>query len=274
MPDTFENFRHSYWKKGKPIFAPNAFGEELGRKLKRKIGKKYSFDSFIYHFKEGSHVAALHRHRKNAFFCRVDISRFFYSIKRNRLKRVLKEIGITKAEYYAKWSTVKNPFEGGGYVLPYGFVQSPILATLVLSESPIGKFLRELPASITASVYMDDLCLSGPDEAALKVAFEGLVVAVAEAGFALNEAKTREPAKQIDIFNCSLENDSTSVLPERIEEFYAEEPEPASIQSFKAYCDIVQSKTWRVGAGKRRRRQAYAERSKKAAAEAAKVVPA
>ncbi|MBZ9857983.1 hypothetical protein LB566_29805 [Mesorhizobium sp. CA13] len=257
------HFRHSYWKNGKPIYVPNAFSSELGKRLKRKINAKYSFDRFIYHFKEGSHVAALHRHRKNKFFCRVDISRFFYSVKRNRVKRILKGIGVSKSEYYAKWSTVKNPFEGGGYVLPYGFVQSPILATLVLAECPIGAFLRALPGSITPSVYMDDLCLSGPDQAELKSAFGDLVAAVAEAGFVLNTDKTREPAEQIDIFNCSLENGSTEVLPERIEEFYASKDlEPAAIQSFEAYCDIVKSKTWRIGESKRRRRKAY-EASKK-----------
>jgi hypothetical protein len=263
MPVTFENFRHSYWKNGKPIFAPNEFSEQLGNKLKRKILKKYSFEKFIYHFKEGSHVAALHRHRKNAFFCRVDIHRFFYSIKRNRLKRVLKEIGVPKPEYFAKWSTVKNPFEGGGYVVPYGFVQSPILATLILAESPIGEYLRNLPHSITPSVYMDDLCLSGTDKDELKVVFDGLVAAVEQAGFSLNTEKTREPAAQIDIFNCLLENDSTAVLPERIAEFYGEEPEPAAIQSFEAYCDIVKSKTWRVGTSKKRRRKAFQEYQKK-----------
>ena len=145
MTIDFENFRYSYWKNGKPIFVPNEFSINLGKKIKRKIEKSYSFDKFIFHFKEGSHVVALHQHRENNFFCRVDIEKFFYSIRRNRLKRILKSIGIPKPEHFAKWSTVKNPFDGGGYVLPYGFVQSPILSTLVLSESPVGFFLKELP---------------------------------------------------------------------------------------------------------------------------------
>lgn len=267
MPGAFENFLHSYWKNGKPIFAPNEFSIELGNELKRKVAKKYKFDRYIYHFKEGSHVAALHLHRKNGFFCRVDINRFFYSVRRNRVKRVLKAIGVPKPEYYAKWSCVKNPFEGGGYVLPYGFVQSPILATLVLAESPVGTFLRSLPASISCSVYMDDLCLSGNDQAELKVAFDGLVAAVAEAGFTLNADKTREPAAEIDIFNCSLENGATAVLPGRVNEFYAEERSEAAIEAFETYRDIVKSTTWRVGASKKRRRRAYVEGRRKAAAD-------
>jgi hypothetical protein len=264
MPLEFENFRHSYLKNGKPIFVPNDFSIALGTKLKRKVAKKYNFDRFIYHFKDGSHVVALHRHRENAFFCRVDISRFFYSIRRNRVKRNLKEIGVAKPEYYAKWSTVKNPFDDGGYVLPYGFVQSPILATLVLAESAIGGYLRGLPEEITPSVYMDDICLSGQDQAELKVAFDGLITAVAEAGFTLNDQKTREPAAQIDIFNCSLEKGSTAVLPERIDEFFSKERDPAAVEAFDTYCDIVQSKTWRIGEAKNRRRNAFVH-SKKAA---------
>ncbi|MEY9098010.1 hypothetical protein ABIA24_000919 [Sinorhizobium fredii] len=268
MPVAFENFRFSYEKNGKRIFAPNEFSEKLGADVSRQVRKAYKFDSFIYHFKDGSHVVALHKHRANKFFCRIDISKFFYSVQRNRLKRVLKDIGIFRAEYYAKWSTVKNPYGGGGYVLPYGFVQSPILATLVLARSSIGAYLRDLDDSITKSVYMDDICLSGPDKAALEAAFKGLLEAVAESGFTLNDDKTRPPAEQIDIFNCSLENGCTQVLPERVEEFYSVERTPAGEEAFATYCDIVKSHTWRISAKKKRRRLYFRRLPKRAPAPA------
>ncbi|ATU95421.1 hypothetical protein B5P45_22125 [Phyllobacterium zundukense] len=274
MPVMFENFLYSYWKNGKPIYAPNPFGEKLGIDIKRQVNKAYKFDSFIYHFKDGSHVVALHKHRANNFFCRIDIARFFYNVQRNRLKRVLKDIGIFRAEYYAKWSTVKNPFAGGGYVIPYGFVQSPILATLVLARSAIGDYLRGLDPTITVSVYMDDICLSGNDEAALQVAFDGLLAAAHVAGFELNDDKTRPPAPQIDIFNCTLENGKTEVLPERIDKFYAEFRTGAGEASFETYCDIVKSHTWRIGARKRRRRLHFMSKRKAAlVAATAPVVP-
>ena len=111
----------------------------------------------------------------------------------------------------------------------------------------------------------------GPDEAELKVAFDGLTAAIAEAGFALNDEKTRDPAAQIDIFNCSLENGSTAVLPARIDEFFAKEREPAAIEAFDTYCDIVQSKTWRVGDARKRRRKAHGQRKNAATAAAALV---
>ncbi|MGO7265009.1 reverse transcriptase domain-containing protein [Rhizobium leguminosarum] len=255
MPLAFENFLYSYKKNGKPVYAPNPFGEKLGAELKRKVNKAYKFDSFVYHFKDGSHVLALHRHRNKQFFCRIDISKFFYSIQRNRVKRALKDIHVQRPEHYAKWSTVKNPY-GAGYVLPYGFVQSPILATLVLAKSAIGIYLRGLPPTITVSVYMDDICLSGNGEADLQTAFEGLIAAVAEAGFTLNDEKTRPPAPQIDIFNCSLANGKTEVLQDRIDEFFSEEHSAASEEGFKTYCNIVESKTWRTG-HKKKRRTAY-----------------
>ncbi len=264
MPLAFENFLYSYKKNGKPVYAPNPFGEKLGSDLKRKVNKAYKFDNFVYHFKDGSHVLALHRHRENEFFCKIDIAKFFYSIQRNRVKRALKNIHVQRPEYYAKWSTVKNPY-GSGYVLPYGFVQSPILATLVLSISPIGVYLRKLPASITISVYMDDICLSSNSEADLQEAFDGLIAAVDEAGFSLNDEKTRRPAPHIDIFNCSLTNGKTVVLKERVDAFFAEEHSAASQAGFEVYCDIVESKTWRTGHKKKRRRAYFRSRQKPAA---------
>ncbi|MBN9331910.1 reverse transcriptase domain-containing protein [Devosia sp.] len=265
MVHTFENFAHSYWKNGKPIFAPSAKGVEWGERVKRRVAKLSKFDHFVYHFKDGSHVKALHSHRVNTFFCRVDIERFFYSIKRNRVKRVLRDVGIRHAEEFAKWSTVKNPYEGGGYVLPYGFIQSPILATLVLMSSPAGAFLRQLdPAAIAVSVYMDDICLSSNDEVALWEAFEGLQAAIGAAGFSMNAAKTRTPAKSIDIFNCNLEQGSTEVQKERIAEFYSEPRSGNSIEGFETYVDIVKSHTWR--AARKRKRQLYLRGALKSAA--------
>lgn len=247
MPHTFENFAHSYLKNGKPVFSPSERGREWGSKIKLKVGDQINFDYFIYHFKDGSHVKALHNHRNNSFFCRVDIERFFFSIRRNRIRRALKNIGIRKAEKFAKWSTVKNPYPEGGYVLPYGFIQSPILATLVLTSSAVGAYLRALDSEIiTISVYMDDICLSSHDEGALWEAFNGLKAAIAEAGFSLNVDKTREPAKSIDIFNCDLEQGNTEVSPNRVAEFYSEERSAKSMEGFETYVDIVRSHTWRA----------------------------
>ena len=160
MTVKFETYRYSYLRKGKPVFVPSERGEAIGRELKAKVEAAINFEDIYYHLREGGHVAALHAHRDHRYFARVDIERFFYGISRNRVARELHGIGIEKAGYFAKWSCVKNPFEEPRYALPYGFVQSPILATLVLTRSGVGAFLRGLPENVTASVYMDDIALS------------------------------------------------------------------------------------------------------------------
>lgn len=241
-----ENFAYQYNMNGKPVFAPNKKGREIGYKVKELVEAAVTFDPFIYHLSEGTHIRALHDHRKNKFFCRVDIERFFYVISRNRVKRALKEIGVRDAERFARWSTVKNPYAGGGYVLPYGFVQSPILATLVLSSSAVGEYLRSLGDDITTSVYMDDVCLSSQSLEALEAAFEGLKVAMGEANFTLKADKTRDPSDKIDIFNCELESGRSEVTPERIAEFNAVARSPESESAFETYCSVVKSATWRV----------------------------
>lgn len=241
-----ENFAYQYKKNGKPVFAPNKKGREIGYKVKDLVEAAVTFDPFIYHLSEGTHIRALHDHRKNKFFCRLDIERFFYSITRNRVKRALKDIKIRDAERFARWSTVKNPYSAGGYVLPYGFVQSPILATLVLSSSAVGEYLRSLGEDITASVYMDDVCLSSNSLETLETAFEGLKLAMGEANFTLKDEKTRPPSDKIDIFNCDLENGRSEVTPERIAEFNAVERSFESEAAFETYCAVVKSATWRV----------------------------
>lgn len=246
MVSAFHNFEYSYVSNGKHVFCPSEVGRAIGKEVKAKVEAAYSFDPFMSHFQEGAHIKALHDHRQNEFFCRVDITRFFYTIQRNRVKRALKEIGVAFPEHYAKWSTVKNPYQGGGYVLPYGFVQSPILATLVLSLSPVTTFLRQLDSTITRSVYMDDISLSGPDIHALSVAYNELRENLIGSGFHLNEEKSRAPAKQIDIFNCDLAKDRSEVRPDRIAEFYAGERSDQSVAAFEQYCDIVKSSNWRT----------------------------
>ncbi len=252
----FENYKFSFIKNGKPVFVSTEACEKLGQDLHRRVLKAFKFDDFVYHFKDGSHVVAMHRHRPNKYFCKIDLSKFFYTVRRNRVQRALADIGLNRAEHFSKMSTIKNPYPEGGYVLPYGFIQSPILATLVLLKSPVGIFLRGLDPSIIVSVYMDDICLSAMDEGKLWSAFDGLKQAIADAGFRLNEEKTREPCTDIEIFNCRIKQGATEVLPARVNKFYQEPRTGNGIASFKAYCDIVKSHTWRLGAARKAKRKA------------------
>jgi hypothetical protein len=242
MPVNFRNFDFSYERDGKRIFAQSDLGTRIGKDIARKVGAKYRFDPFVFHIrKSGGHVAALHTHRNHHFFARVDIRRFFYGIGRNRVRRALSGIAIERANHYAKWSCVKNPYDGPTYVLPYGFVQSPILATLVLLESQLGALLRELDADprISVTLYMDDITISSDEIDVLNCAFKRMVETLEPAGFDANLDKLREPQPKMDLFNCSLVNAQTEVLPDRVDRFHAELRSAQSLEAFDRYCSSV-----------------------------------
>lgn len=241
MTVQFENFEYNYTKGGKPYFAPNDLGRRIGRDIKRQVEKAYRFDPFVYHLRAGGHLAALHCHRPQAHFAKSDIRRFFYAVSRNKVQRALTAIGIPRARHYAKWSCVRNPYLDPSYALPYGFVQSPILATLVLMESVVGATLREVNAegAVVVSLYMDDIALSSDDMAALTDGFERVLAALEAANYELSQNKVCPPTGMLDLFNCDLQTGRTEVRQDRIDKFNSEPRSAESIIAFDRYCDSV-----------------------------------
>lgn len=235
MPVQFENFTHSFLRNGKPIFVPNERGRSIGYDVKSWVEIKVAFDHFYHHLREGGHVAALHYHRENRFFARIDIERFFYSIGRNRVVRALREADLPRPAHFGKWSTVRNPYDDPRYSLPYGFIQSPILASLVLMQSELGALLRRKAQEITVSVYMDDISISSNDQQQLEAAFNEMVATASRAGFALNDQKMRRPAPAMDVFNCEIEQGSSIVSEARIAKFHEVQRTAASEAGFERY---------------------------------------
>lgn len=241
MTVDFRNFEFSYkGPKGKPVFVPSERGRRIGRELKELLESKVAFDPIFYHLAKGGHIAAVHSHRKNAFFAKIDLRNFFYSIGRNRVAKVLYENGVPKARHYSKWSCVKNPFGSPSYALPYGFVQSPILATLVLRDSALGRLAIRLADVVTASVYLDDIAISSNDKSALAEAFSCLMLAVTESNFQVNEQKSVEPADQLTLFNCEVTYAHTAVTAARRNEFYSVARTDSSVAGFEKYCEVVE----------------------------------
>lgn len=75
----------------------------------------------------------------------MDIADFFGSVSRSRISRVLKELfPHADARRMATVSTVQRPDDATRQILPYGFIQSPLLASLALHKSGPGKYLDEL----------------------------------------------------------------------------------------------------------------------------------
>ena len=239
MPVEFRNFSYSYLRKGKRVFAPSEIGRAIGNELKERIAGAVIFDDFYFHLKSGGHVSALHAHRPNEFFIRLDIKNFFYCIGRNRIARALKSCGIDRHSHYAKWSTVKNPFNDPSYALPYGFVQSPIVASLVLQNSALGALLKSLSERFVVSVYVDDISVSGNDRDELAEVYENLRLAFLDSEFISNDEKARSPTSEIEIFNCNLRRGFASVTGERIGKFNSVERSPESKTGFETYCEFV-----------------------------------
>lgn len=244
MAIAVRNFRYTYLRKKKPVFVPSAVGRRIGAELKGKVEDLYSFDPMFFHLRNGGHVSAIHLHRDNAFFAKMDIENFFYSVSRRRVRSALDRIGCDRVEFYSKWSTVRSPFKDPLYSLPYGFVQSPILATLVLATSNFGKHLQSLPKSISVSVYMDDIALSSNSFAVLSDAFASTKAALEEEGFRSSKVKEVDAVDSVAIFNCDLSQGSAEVQSSRIEKFESEMRSGESEKAFKDYCASVARGNW------------------------------
>lgn len=240
MAVAIPNFEYSYRRKGKPVFVPTVIGRRIGKEVKSEVESAYNFDPIYFHLRCGGHVAAMHHHRDSLLFARIDISRFFYSISRRRVQSALDRVGIANARFYAKWSTVANPYGNPKYALPYGFVQSPILASLVIATSQVGDHLLGLPAAVSASVYMDDISLSSDDRGELERAYSASLAVLEADGFQVSADKLRAPAAAIDIFNCDLSHGRANVRDQRIAEFYGRGPDQISEEAFVAYCASVE----------------------------------
>lgn len=241
MPVAIHNFDYTYQRKGKPVFVPSTRGRRTGMRVKEAVEANFTFDPIYFHMGAGGHVAALHHHRDSEFFARIDIARFFYSISRRRVQSALSRIGVSQARIYAKWSTVRNPYGAPTYSLPYGFVQSPILASLVIATSAVGAALEAISPDVKVSVYMDDIAVSGDDLAAVQRVYEDLIDLLQAEDFDLSEDKLRAPSHAMDIFNCDLMNGRASVRDERIEAFIADSPSQEAKDAFVVYCGTVEA---------------------------------
>ena len=180
---------------------------------------------------------------KLPFFIRFDIEDFFARINRGRVTRCLKQFfAFPYANQVAEDSTVRHPTDKDRQVIPYGFVQSPILASLALAKSRLGTVLNVLNKSndMNVSVYVDDIIVSGNDAAGLEVARDVLVAAATRSGLAFNAAKTQGPSTLITAFNVELTHKSLAVIEERMQEF-AGDMATASEESRQGILSYVQS---------------------------------
>lgn len=109
-------------------------------------------------------------------------------------------------------------------MLPFGFVQSPILASLCLFHSALGRCLVELPRKlgVVVSVYMDDIILSASDHAVLERAIKMVDESAARSGLPIHPDKREGPAPNITAFNIALAHQSLRVKDDRWNRFLSD----------------------------------------------------
>lgn len=237
-----ENYKHKYQQRGKHVFVPTERGVRKGRRIVAHF-RGIRFPAYFYHYQSGGHVAALHAHLGNSFFFKIDIQSFYYSIARQRVTRVLLRYRMEGALVHSMWSCVANPVPGRlpRYVLPIGFVQSPLLASLVMLHSPLNDaILRAIGRGVTTSVYLDDIVGSHADENLLREVYEDIQQACIAGEFIPNADKLTPPSSAINAFNCDLMHGQASVTDARVQKFYSDPTKsPTSMRSFEEYRERV-----------------------------------
>lgn len=236
-------------KPGKWVFIPTPESVTTGIRIKRAIEKCWRPPPYYFHLRGGGHVEALRSHIGHDIFLRVDIQDFFGSINRTRVTRCLKDkFGYNIARAYANASTVPDPDVAKRIFIPFGFVQSQILASVCLAESALGRYLEKLHRNslIALSVYVDDIIVSTSDAVLCDQVLQEIEDAATKSHFVLNASKQEGPAAAINAFNIVLEKGSMSVDAERYQRFQKALTEASSeyqrrgITSYVASINVAQ----------------------------------
>jgi hypothetical protein len=219
----------SIQNKGPVCLRPNRRVRRLRESLLDEGQRRINLPEYHYHCTSGGHLAALHRHLDNKFFCRIDIQSF-YAIGRNRVAGALRHFSITNPRDRTRWSCVFESLHQRGYVLPIGFVQSPVRASLVVLRAPVADAI-------------DRTLKRGPDHPHLQR--RGCDRSQQKTLILLEYLRSDEPRKKRrhDIFT-----KRNSILPDIVFDFNGE-PTPAcgellrlNSQDFIGYCGIGRPK--------------------------------
>lgn len=225
---------------GKWVFVPTPESIDTGKEIKRALEKCWIPPPYYFHLRAGGHVEALRSHLKHSHFLRIDIQDFFGSINRTRVTRSLKKKFPYKiAREYANASTVPDP-SAKRIILPFGFVQSQIVAAVCLAESALGIYLDKLKnnSNVELTVYVDDIIVSSSDNALLDQVLQDIKAAADKARFILNPIKQEGPASIITAFNVTLMPGNMEVDPVRLklfQEALAEATSKHQIAGIRAY---------------------------------------
>jgi hypothetical protein len=228
-------------KPGRWVFVPTPESRKYGLEIKKSIEKKWSPPNYYFHLKNGGHVAAVRAHLGNSNFLHLDIQDFFGSINRTRVTRALtKLVGYKLARRWAIDSTVLHPNDGKRSIVPYGFVQSPLICSVSLRDSALGRYLHRIStkSELAVSIYVDDVIISTREVDLIEKVEGELKGAARRARFGLSSKKSHGPATEINAFNILVSRGSMAISPERMAAFshaLAQGPSDARRRGILAY---------------------------------------
>lgn len=193
----------------------------MGAKIKAQVEGVWAAPDYFFHLRAGGHVRALQVHMEQTSFLHLDIQDFFGCVNRSRVTRCLApHFGYANARQMANDSTVRHPVDLGKFMLPYGFVQSPLLASLAFAQSKLGSCLSTLRGEgYCVSVYVDDIIISAGSDRALHSCWPVIQSAAESAKFVLNPKKQQGPGPMVAAFNIELSHRSLGLQSGRFEEF-------------------------------------------------------
>lgn len=184
-------------------------------------------------------------HLSHTCFARLDLANFFGSINKTRVTRVLKSmVPYCDAREWAKLSVVPAPDHPMQWVLPFGFVQSPIIAALAFSKSALGTCIKRISVeeNLAVTCYVDDIIISSTNAALVESALTDVAAAVARSAFQLNDEKCEGPASEITAFNIRLSHKSLLVTQARMQQFrsvISDSASAAQVRGIKTYVASV-----------------------------------
>jgi len=221
------NWSHKFeLKPGSWVFVPDENCRLIGTQIKDDISNRWRPPSYFAHMSTGGHVEALRKHLGRTLFIRADIDQFFNRINLSRVTRSLSALfSYNDARQMAKNSVVRDPSSAEKrFILPFGFVQSPLIASLCLRHSALGNYLHTLACSpdCTVSVYMDDIIISTDSSENAKDILAQTSERATRSNLELNNTKTAGPAKRIEAFNIELSTGDIRLTDERYAQFETE----------------------------------------------------
>lgn len=206
------------------IFVPTQESYKHGKKIIQEIKEKWTIPSYYFHFQSGGHVSALNNHILHNYFIHYDICNFFSSINRSRITRCFKKIfPYHKARSIAIESSVRQPdVNPPKYILPFGFPQSPIIASYCLRMSGLGVLLEKISRDkdFSLSVYMDDIIISSNNIDRIKEKSLLIETKSKKSNFFFHHYLDENlNLKQTEAFNIILKNKEIVISNEKFKDF-------------------------------------------------------